>query len=298
MSDSTEPVNFGKMWAAAQTAGDMKTFMKMKILVEGGSGSGKTSFASRFARPLVACTELQAIPIVKIENPNALIFHNSEGREGIRDARDLQQFRAMVRDPKLHEHVDAVVLDGITDAQVIIKESYGRAQDNSSVDEIAIKTWNAIGGMTIRLIRELRDLPVHVVVTVLDAEVEDDGRIVHRPDLLMKKLPNKMMQFFNVVAFLHTQKKSGGIRFQTMLRSDSNKYRVKAMRGLDNVEPPEPLYWAHKIFGEDLPDDVKERVETWRAMDVEADDDDDFLSGKKKTKEKTKKTKKVSTFDD
>lgn len=284
---SDERVNFEKMWGKFSAAKDVSSLKKIKLLAEGPSGSGKTSFVSRWRRPLVGVTELQAIPVIEAENPNAIIFANSDGRPGIRDGRDLQQFRAMLHDPNLAERVDAVVLDGLTDAQLIIKETYGAAQEGAGRDEIQLQTWNAIGNMTVRLCRELRDLPVHVAVTVLDQEVEDNGRIVHRPDMLMKKIPNKVMQFFNCVAFCHSRRTSSGdTRFEAMFRSSGSKYRVKALRKIDDAEPPEPLWLAHKSFGEDLPDDVRHRVDAWREMDKSEDGDDLLEKPKRKNKKK------------
>lgn len=262
------PVGIPKLWANARPASELEGHHKLKVLLQGRSGSGKTTTAARFGRPLYVPTELQGIPTVKAVNPDALIFHNADGRPGLRDARDLQQFRAMIRDPDLNKRVDAVVLDSLTDCQRIIKDAYTKAQ-TSGRSTTDMDTWGSIIDLTARLAREVRDLEVNVLITVLDEEDKDDaGRLVHRPNLFGRRLPNDLMQYFNAVGFAHTREMdSGEIRFQTMFTAGGDKYLVKGLHGLDEVEPPEPLYWFSKVFGGDLDEEAAARVSAWKAME-------------------------------
>jgi len=268
------PQDLGRLWSAARPASQLGNLSKLKILLTGASGGGKTTTGAKFERPLYAPTELQAIPIIQHVNPDALIFHNSDGRPGIRDARDLQQFRAMIKDPTLADRVDAVVLDSLTDCQRIIKDSYTRAQTSGrkTTDQ---DTWGAIIELTARLAREVRDLDVHVLVTALDKEVEINGRMVHRPSVSGKHLPNDLAQYFNLVGFSYAEEMdSGGVRNSTMFRAGSDRYTVKKLPQLDDIEPPEPLMWISKVFGATADQGTTERVAAWVAADAGQGDPD------------------------
>jgi len=268
------PQSVSALWSAAKPASSLTQFSKLKILLAGASGGGKSTTGAKFERPLYVPTEMQAIPIIQHTNPNAIIFHNSDGRPGIRDSRDLQQFRAMIHDPDLSNKVDAVVLDSITDCQRIIKDAYVRAQGtgNKSPDQ---NTWGNIIDLTARLAREVRDLDVHALVTVLDKEIENNGLIIHRPSVQGKTLPNDLAQYFNLVGFAFAEEMDGGeIRNSTMFRASSDRYMVKKLPQLDDIEAPEPLLWASKVFGDTQPDAVKERVEAWAILDGEPEPDD------------------------
>ena len=269
-ADDVEPeaktVAPNRMWECALPASELEGHHKLKILLTGPSGGGKTTTAGMFKRPLFVPTELQSIPTIRAVNPGALVFHNSDGRPGLRDANDLQQFRAMIRDPELSKRCDAVILDSLTDCQRIIKDAYTKRQ-TSGRSTTDMDTWGSIIDLTARLAREVRDLETHVLITVLDEETEINGRMVHRPNVFGKKLPSDLAQYFNAVGFAHTKQMADGrIRFQTMFRGDGDKYIVKGLIGLDDIEPPEPQLWAAKVFGTEVPPDVAARVAEWHAM--------------------------------
>lgn len=270
------------LWGAARPAEELESMMKAKVFITGPSGAGKSSLAARTGRVLYVPTELQGIPVVRDNNPAALIWHNSidhhPPRPGVRNYQDFERLRAMLQDPELPERVDWVVIDGITDLQTILRAHYtkkqGKRQDITDMD-----SWGLTIDMTAKIAREFRDLPVHVIVTALDQEVEINGRIVHRPALNGKRLPNQMAQYFNLVGYAYKNElESGEMRWQVMFNGNE-RYLTKAAPGIDDIEPPEPLCWVAKRFGGGMPLDVADRVAAWRAMESaeekKGDEDDD-----------------------
>ena len=265
------------LWESAVVVSSMTTLHKLKILFYGPSGSGKTTLAAKFNRPLVGVTELQGIPAIMRSNPNARVFP-------ITNAVELNNFRSLIRDPHLAEHVDAVVLDSLTDVQRIIKVAYTATQNaakskagKDTKDTPDVDTWGLIIDRTAKIAREVRDLPVHVAVICLESEtvVEGIGR-VHRPAVNGKTLPNDLAQYFNVVGFTYKRAVENGIRHEVLLNGPES-FLTKGMPEIRDIEPPEPLWLAHKCFGEPLPDDVAARVAAWEALAVAGEQEESAL---------------------
>lgn len=241
-------------WSSVKKAGDLESLAKLKMLVYGPSGSGKSRLGALFRRPLIGLTEHQAIPTIQEANPDAMI-------KLIRNAQELKEFRDLIRSPELPERVDAVVLDSLTDAQRIIRQAYTDAQ-KSGRTTTDMDTWGLIIDATARLAREVRDLQTHVLVITLDEEREDGEIVTHRPSVNGKKLPNDLAQYFNLVGYVHKREYERGLRYEVMF-AGSDRYLVKGMSALNPVEAPEPQHWIAKRFGHEADDDVQQRVAEW-----------------------------------
>lgn len=260
-------------WERIATAGDLAAYDKIKALVYGGTKQGKTRLCALMGkRPLIGLAEQQGIPTIKRANPNAVIFQ-------IRTPEDLHEFKMMARSARAATEFDAVCLDGITEAQALLRAYYtGRQKDKAGRDKTSMESWGATIDATIRLSRELRDIPTHVLVTALDEEESVDGvGVMHRPAVNGKKLPNQLCAHFNVVGYAHTVEESRGLRRQILFRGNE-RYLVGAPDWLDDIEPPEPQWWFHRMQGIEVPEDVAERVRLWKeqakTMDDVGDDDD------------------------
>lgn len=278
---------FEQLWEGAVTPDQMAHLDKLKGLYYGPTGAGKTELTSLFERPLIAVTELQAVPTIRRANPKARIIK-------VTNSQEINDFRKLIRDPELPKHVDAVVLDSLTDVQRIIKDAYVKNQ-SSGRQTADMDTWGLIIDLTARMARELRDVPVHVAVICLDTEiaVEGQGR-VHRPSVNGKSLPNDLAQYFNLVGYVSKQQREGGVRHEVLFNGPDN-YLTKGMRELDDIEAPEPLLWISKIFGTPLDPVVAARVKAWKARAETASDGTDNVpeplkaeEGKAKEESKTK----------
>lgn len=270
-SDHVE-IDVDKAFSSLVTAGDVQDYDKIKAMIIGATKVGKTHCASLFAKPLYGLCEKQAIVTVKRANPKAQVFY-------IGNSADLFTFKLMAKQAK-QRGFDSVVLDSITDAQRILRGYYtARQGTKAGKDKTSVESWGSIIDATSRFARELRDLPVHVLVIALDEEVYVEGTgIVHRPLVTGKKLPGELGQYFSVVGHVRVTQQERGYRHEVMFRGDE-RYLIGAPYFLDNVEPPEPQWWISRMTGGDVPSDVQKRVDDWRALampeDADANDEKD-----------------------
>ena len=190
---------------------------------------------------------------------------------------------------ELADRVDAVVLDSLTDAQRILRNHY-TAKQTRRQDKTDMDTWGVIIDGTARLAREVRDLPVHVCVICLDAEMQIDGLgLVHRPAVSGKRLPNDLAQYFNLVGYTYVGEFERGFRHQVMFQG-GERYLTKTMGGIDEVEPPEPLWWVHKRFQTDIDEETRGRVDQWKSIEQNEEEEQEKNGVTKNKKEQVQTT--------
>lgn len=249
-------------WSKVRKVTDMEELALLKALLYGPSGAGKSQAAALFERPLIGLTEMQAVPTIQATNPDALIYP-------IKSVEDVVGFTRLARHPDTQGRCDAVVLDSLTDAQRIIRNFYTRRQgDSAGKEKTSMESWGLTIDRTAKVARDLRDVQgMHVVLICLDDEQHVDGQgLVHRPGVNGKRLPNDLAQYVNLVGYLHKADRDGGIRHEVMFRG-IDRYLTKGIKGLEDVEPPEPLWWVHKALGRECPEEVLARVDDWRALE-------------------------------
>lgn len=236
-------------------AGDLKKYNRIKGLFMGPSGGGKSELVAKFPKPLIGLTERQAIPTITSVNPDAKIFM-------IETIENIEEFLAIASSPKLmSQGIESIGVDSLTDIQRILKDGYTAHQANRN-DITNQDTWGVIIDKTARFARVVRDAMVNVAVIVVDQEIAMDVGIVHRPAVSGKKLPNELQQYFNCVGFVRKDMADDG-KIHSVVFDDGPNYSTKSMKGLEAIEPPEPEWFLHKVFGTDLPDEVKSRVDEW-----------------------------------
>jgi hypothetical protein len=143
-----------------------KIAKKLKVLIYGASGSGKTRAGLTFPRPAVIDTEngtdlyagrpgvpefsvLRAKTLAEVENAVAFIREDS-GRT-----------------------FDTLIIDAITVLYDVQKDA---AAKNGKDGEMNPRLWNRINGRMVALYNSLTNLPVHVVVIARESELyEGEG---------------------------------------------------------------------------------------------------------------------------
>lgn len=241
---------------------------RAKLLVTGSSGAGKSHMGALLnvgGPVLIGLCELQAVPSILRSNPEAEIFP-------METMEDVVDFLTIISSPKLGTKYGGVVCDSLTDVQRIIKAHYMK-QQNKRQDVADTDTWQVVIDKTAQVARTMRNAVVHTMTICLDAEENVNGvGIVHRPGVSGKKLPNDLSQYVQASAFLAKRDTAKGIRRELVFEA-GERYLTKGYTGLRSIEPPEPAWLVHKMFGTELPDDVATRVAEWEAMTAEAEEE-------------------------
>lgn len=217
----------------------------LKALFFGESGAGKTSL----------CGTAQDSPITS----PALMIDVEGGTSVISDKPDIdaKAARAMqhvqeIADTlhKFPKYYNTIMLDSLTelrdiDMQEVMLEQYKKKPETTDLYVPSPREWGKSGARVKEILRYLKDLPCHVVVTTLMDEHKDErtGKITTEP-LLPGQLRKQVPGFFDVVGYLRVN--PDGTRVMQFQKTERvmAKDRTKALPPvLEN--PTIPMIWDH-----------------------------------------------------
>jgi hypothetical protein len=248
------------------------TARRLKGLVYGKSGTGKTNFGVSAPRPLILLNERQAIVNIrkaaerlKVPMPSVLLC------KSVDDYRDVlrachgdrtKTFRVMREDKVLFELAtwpETIVLDSLTEVcELVAEEIREQSPPKLGKDGLPVDSeryWNVFGDRASKLIRAFRDVDLNVLyLCLLDDRVIGEGDDAHRwvgPSLSMRKLPQVVQAAVNVV----------GVTYRKLGKDKQPEYGVMTI-GPDFMEtkpfPPLRQYevtnfasWCERINGKD-----------------------------------------------
>lgn len=234
----------------------------INALIYGPSGNGKTTCATTTpGKVAFLSSEPQGASAVEEEFREQL-EHQDRDPDSIKifEVRSIhvdgklipgRKYLDMLLDELEHKPQDftAVVLDSITDVQNSLVTRM--KMDKGGLDKnLTQQEWGYIIDSTRNLCVRLRNLKLHTVVIALATETQDDqNRIVYRPNLVGKKLPQDIPQYFNIVTFLDKEWEKGAKveKFIARMRSSSSRIYTKGRRALDSEEVPNIGIWMDKI---------------------------------------------------
>lgn len=150
----------------------------IKILIVGDPGSGKTRHSSCWPDPLILNAEAGLMSIRDRGTPNVKVNSQAQINEVITALRQPPE----VRKKNLGVPVSTVVLDTVDEvARILIKERLSAERKET----FAIADWGWLGDQLRGMIRALRNLDMHVVLTVHSKSTEDSdtGRTFVKPGI-------------------------------------------------------------------------------------------------------------------
>lgn len=156
-----------------------KVAKKLKILIYGASGVGKTLAALTFPRPAVIDTEGGTDLYAAREGIPAFSVLRAKSLTDVESAIKFIQ----ADNGKTFE---TLVIDAITVLYDVQKDAAGKAAKKE--DEMTPRDWNKVNKRMVNLYNALTNLPVHVVVVAREAELyEGEGlnlkRVGFKPDM-------------------------------------------------------------------------------------------------------------------
>lgn len=215
----------------------------LKALFFGESGAGKTTLCGTAQDSTLTSPAL----MIDIEGGTSVIAD----KPGI----DAKAARAMAHVQEiadtLHKHpkyYNTVMLDSLTelrdiDMQEVMLEQWNKKPETTDLYVPSPREWGKSGARVKEILRYLKDLPCHVIVTTLMDEHKDDrtGKVTTEP-LLPGQLRKQVPGFFDIVGYLRVSAEGTRIvQFQKTERVMC-KDRTKALPpSMEN--PTIPMIW-------------------------------------------------------
>jgi len=221
----------------------------LKVLIYGPYGAGKTTLAStasdvaEMGDVLYVDAESGALSlpdgldVIRIKDYKTLarIFEFLKLHVRLRDGDkedELQKLQERVGLTGRVRKYRTVVIDSLTEAQTyLMYQLLNVPLDNWALDltpeSPEYKEWGQSSEMIQLLVRTFRDLPMNVIFVCSEQEVEDNKRLIKRPNL-PGKLAGKVQGFLDVVGYLDTAVDGeGGTRRRLWLQPGHQRFQAK-----------------------------------------------------------------------
>lgn len=237
-------------------AGDIdRSQIKLKVLVYGQSGVGKTHFASGAKKVAVCLVESQGFATIRDNHPHAIVPGEDNG-DGIPVLNSMDGVRAFVMMAKRGVLADAgvetLVFDSITEIQQMMMGEI-LASKSKNKDVFTMRDYGTLGTKMRGLLRLIRDLPYNVIVLGLADWFfdEESGRRLMSP-LVKGSISKEIAGYFNVVGFAYKRQDDNaesGVEHYILTDGD-DRYICKPFGGLKGVLKPDFNLWLEVAMDE------------------------------------------------
>ena len=216
---------------------------KVKALIIGESGAGKSHLIATAPKPLVILTEPNGAVSVASSNPDALIVRC----QSLHDVRNIitvlykGSFNSWNDndDPAIKElwesiegKFETLCIDSITELQNLIQEDMIEAKVAAG-GKREFKGFDMYGELlerSTRAIKQFMKLPYHFVCTALAEAKEDDDKVRHMYPMLTGSIRNTINSLFSGVGYLYQngQKDDQGYSQRSLLLDGHDRIKSKA----------------------------------------------------------------------
>jgi len=208
---------------------------KVKILVYGGAGMGKTVLCSTAPKPIIISAEAGLLSISDFDIPVIEV-------KTVKDVMDAYEW---ITTSKEADKFETVCLDSVTEiAEVLLTQYKGEEKDPR-------KAYGRLNDDMSTLIRSFRDLPnKHVYFTAKSIKKEDEtsGISVTRAAMPGNTLSNNLPYWFDECLCLRIGKTPSGKEFRYLQTSPELQFDAKDRSGtLSAMEKPDISHIFNKI---------------------------------------------------
>ena len=243
-------------WAKVSDMDDKD--IKLKLLLYGDSGTGKTWTASTAPNPVFLLTEPNGLPTIRVSSPDAVVIQADEGHGGMDTVRS---FLRAAKDGTLQSETggQTVVLDSLNELQRMLRDEIMASKVATTKGEVkfTLKDWGTLTDRMRGLVRAFRDLPMHIVaITHADSQVDEASGERHvQPQFQGRALPNEIAGYFSAVGLMYRERSmdedGNAVTNHRVLLNGPSTILCKGLPGLGAVEDPELQEWLTKLASYD-----------------------------------------------
>ena len=208
---------------------------RIKALVYGAAGAGKTTLATTMPKPVIISAEGGLLSISGSDIPYVEVSNMTELREAYE----------WITSPEADEF-DSVILDSISEIGEVVL-SYEK-----SVNKDGRAAYGELQTQMTALIRSFRDLPSkHVLMTAKLEKIQDEmGRVLYGPSMPGAKLSQQLGYFFDAVFALRVEKDNEGNTQRALMCDTDGLWQAKCrIKGVEAWEAPDLGDIIKKIGG-------------------------------------------------
>jgi hypothetical protein len=224
----------------------IKTFApsshKIKAVVYGASGSGKTYFAATAPKPIFASAEAGLLSTVPLKKKIDYVE--------IKTVADLRNLLLFLKNEK-HEY-ETVVIDSISEINELKKEELERDRHGSMIQ----KDWGELLKVLKQILRQFRGLDMHVLFIAQETPLKDDQRTEKIVPELNGKAATQIARYMDIVGYSYIDKNGD----HKILIQPHEKYLTK-VRGVEIPDdaPTDFSFWVDCVSKLDVhEEEIKE----------------------------------------
>jgi len=197
---------------------------KIKMLVYGVAGAGKTSLIPTMPKPIVLSAEGGLLSIAGTNTPYV----------EIKSVQDMKEAYKLLTSPEA-DKFESVALDSISEiAEVVLSHEKANNKDPR-------KAYGEMQDIITKMIRAFRDLDKHVLMTAkVEKSMDEMGRILYAPSMPGQKMGQLLPYFFDEILALRVEKDTEGNTVRTLQCDGDGIWQAKdRSRWLTQWEKPD-----------------------------------------------------------
>lgn len=238
--------------------GDMPAdAVKLKLLLYGNSGAGKTWCASTAPKPCYLLTEPNGLPTIRAANPDAVVIQADEAHGGMNTVREFMR-AAMGGELLEQTGCETIVVDSLNELQRMLRDEIMSTKRGTPQQGIfTLQDWGTLTDKMRGLVRAFRDLPFHIVgITHASAETDEATQTRYiQPMFQGKSLPNEIAGYFSAVGYMYREHVTGEgnethVAHRVLLEGPASVLS-KVLPGLSAVENPDIKGWLARVAAHD-----------------------------------------------
>jgi len=175
----------------------------LKILIYGEAGVGKTFFCG------TADDDARTSPVLIIDVEGGTTTLHSKPAVDVVQVRSMKQLQDVA--DRLHSHrkyYNTIIVDSLTELQQVdmhevMLEQFNKKPETTDIYVPSPREWGKSGARVKEIVRYLKDLPCHCIITTLMREERDEqlGYVKRVPDL-PGQLRGQVPGFLDIVGFM------------------------------------------------------------------------------------------------